>query len=123
MYRASGSCAAVATGTEQELEPTVTLEQDAEAVNAYFDKVALQLQRANYLQGTVPDGDSDELGFPGFVRDEISSWVFGSHPLQTPEQAVRFKTMLLAHRSCFAYSMDDLPGYNGSVGPLTLPLL
>ena len=75
------------------------------------------------MQGTVPDGVSDELGFPGFVRDEINGWVFGNHPLQTPEQAVRFKDMLLAHRSCFAYSMDDLPGYNGSVGPLTLPLL
>ncbi len=37
MYCASGSCAAVATGTEQELEPTVTLEQDAEAVNAHSD--------------------------------------------------------------------------------------
>ncbi len=42
MYRASGSCAAVATGEEQELETTVTLKQDAEAVNAHFDKVALQ---------------------------------------------------------------------------------
>jgi hypothetical protein len=28
------------------------------------------LKRAHYLQGTVPDGDSDELGFPGFERDE-----------------------------------------------------
>jgi hypothetical protein len=61
MYRASGSCAAVTTGTEQELEPTVTLEQDAAAVNAHFYKVTLQLKRANYLQGAVPDGDSDEL--------------------------------------------------------------
>ena len=26
-------------------------------------------------------------------------------------------------KSCFAYSMDDLPGYNGPIGPLTLPLL
>jgi hypothetical protein len=25
--------------------------------------------------------------------------------------------------ACFAYSMTDLPGYNGPVGPLTLPLL
>jgi hypothetical protein len=66
MYRASGSCAAVATGAEQELEPSVTLEQDAAVVNAHVDQVTLQLKRANYLQGTVPDGDSDELGFPSF---------------------------------------------------------
>jgi hypothetical protein len=65
MYRASRSCAAVATGTEQELKPTVTLGQDAAAVNVHFDKVTLQLKRANYLHGTVPDGDSDEFGFSG----------------------------------------------------------
>jgi hypothetical protein len=123
MYRASGSCAAVATGMEQELEPIVMLEPDAEAVNAHFDMVTLQLKRASYLQGTVPDGDSDELGFPAFMRDEINGWVFGNHPLETPEQATLLKDMLVAHRSWFAYSMDDPPGYNGSVGPLTLPLL
>jgi hypothetical protein len=123
MYWASGSCAAAATGAEQELEPSVTLEQDAAAVNAHFDKVTLQLKRANYLQGTVLDGDSDELGFPIFERDEVYGWVFGNHPRQTPEQARLFKDMLVAHRHCFAYSMEDLPGYNGSVGPLTFPLL
>jgi hypothetical protein len=51
---------------EQKLEATATLEQDAAAVNAHFEKVTLQLKRAHYVQGTVPDGDSDELGFPGF---------------------------------------------------------
>ncbi len=94
-----------------------------EEVNAHFDKVTLQLQRANYLQGTARDEDSDELGFPGFMRDDINGLVFGKSPLRTPEQAALFKDMLVAHRSCFAYSMDDLPGYNGSFGPLTLPLL
>jgi hypothetical protein len=31
--------------------------------------------------------------------------------------------MLVAHRYCFAYYMEDMPGYNGYVRPLTLPLL
>jgi hypothetical protein len=87
MYRTGGACAAVATGMEQEYEATATLKQDAAAVNAHFEKVTLQLKRAHYLQGTVPDGDSDELGFPGFERDEVNGWVFGNHPRQTTEQA------------------------------------
>jgi hypothetical protein len=72
MYRTGGPCAVVATGVEQELEATSTLKQDAAAVNTHCEKVTLQLKRANFLQGTVPDGDSDELGFPGFERDEVN---------------------------------------------------
>jgi hypothetical protein len=75
------------------------------------------------LQGTVPDGYSDELGFPGFERDEVNGWVFGNHPRQTTEQARLFMEMLVSHRHCLAYTMEDLPGYSGFVGPLTLPLL
>jgi hypothetical protein len=37
------------------LEATVSLELDPAAVNAHFEKVTLQLERSNYLQGTVPD--------------------------------------------------------------------
>jgi hypothetical protein len=31
--------------------------------------------------------------------------------------------MLISHKLCFAYSMEDLSTYSGYVGPLTLPLL
>jgi hypothetical protein len=34
-----------------------------------------------------------------------------------------FKEVLVSHKHYFAYTMEDLPVYNGSVGPLTLPLL
>jgi hypothetical protein len=114
---------AVANVNEFESEAVASLEYDPAAANAHFDKVTLQLQCSHFLQGTIPDGDSDELGFPGFERDEANGWVFGNHPCQTANQARWFKEMLMAHRHCFAYSMEDLPGYNGSVGPLTLPLL
>jgi hypothetical protein len=50
MFRNEGACAAVASGVEQELEATVSLEQDPAAVNAHFEKVTLQLKRSNYLQ-------------------------------------------------------------------------
>jgi hypothetical protein len=72
MFWNEGACAAVASGVEQELEATISLEQDPAAVNAHFEKVTLQLKTTNYLQRTVPDGDSDEFGFPGFERDEAN---------------------------------------------------
>jgi hypothetical protein len=87
MFRDDGACATVASGEEQELEATVSLEEDPAAVTAHFEKVTLQLKRSNYLQGTVPDGDSDNLGFPSFERDEANGWYFGNHPRRTPEQA------------------------------------
>ena len=107
----------------KELADVATLEKDPTVVNDHYDRVTSQLKKAHYLQGTVPDGETDDLGFPGFERDETNGWVFGNHPGQTPSQAQQFKEMLIAHKHCFAYSMEDLPGYNGSVGPLTLPLL
>jgi hypothetical protein len=103
IFRNKGACAAVASGMEQELEATATLEQDKAAVSAHFEKVTLQLKRANYLQGTVPDGNLDELGFPGFKRDEANGWIFGNHPLQTTDQAKLFKEMLISHHHCFTY--------------------
>ncbi len=47
----------------------------------------------------------------------------GNHPRQTPSQAQQFNDMLIDHKHCFAYSMDDLSGHSGSVVSLTLPLL
>jgi hypothetical protein len=48
MFRNEGACAADASGMEQDLEATATLEQDAAAVNVYFEKVMLQLKQANF---------------------------------------------------------------------------
>jgi hypothetical protein len=41
----------------------------------------------------------------------------------TEQQNAHFKDTLVSMKSCFAYSMNDLPGYNGPIGPLTLPFL
>ncbi len=86
----------------KELADAATLEKDPTVVNDHYDRVTSQLKKAPYLQGTVPDGETDELGFPGFERDETNGWVFGNHPGQTPSQAQRFKDMLIAHKHCFA---------------------
>ena len=115
--------ASAGTSDVNELDASLSLENNPAVVNAHYEKVELQLKKSHYLQGTLPDGESDDLGYPGFERDEANGWVFGNHPQQTPVEAQQFKDMLIAHKHCFAYSMNDLPGYSGSVGPLTLPLL
>jgi hypothetical protein len=66
MFRTEEACAAVADVNEQELEAAASLEKDPSVVNAHFDRVTLQLKKSHYLQGTVPDGESDDFGFPGF---------------------------------------------------------
>jgi hypothetical protein len=55
------------------------------------------------------------------MRDEINGWVFGNHPLQTPEQAKLLKI-------CLLLTVTVLPilwmiCQDTTVGPLTLPLL
>ena len=89
MFR-TGS-ASVSIADVKELADTATLEKDPAVMNNHYDRVTSQLKKAHYLQGTVPDGESDELGFPGFERDEGNGWVFGNHPGQTPSQAQQFK--------------------------------
>ena len=100
------------TGTSdgKELDDSICLENSHAVVNAHYKKVELQLKKSHYLQGTLPDGESDDLGFPGFERDEANGWVFGNHPQQTPVEAQQFKDMLIAHKHCFAYSMNVLSG-------------
>jgi hypothetical protein len=35
----------------------------------------------------------------------------------TEQQNAHFQDTLVSMKSCFAYSMNDLPGYNGPIGP------
>ena len=97
MFRTGEACVAIADVNNQELADAATLEKDPNVVNEQYEKVTSQLKKAHYLQGTVPDGESDDLGFPGFERDETNGWVFGNHPRQTPNQAQEFKDMLISH--------------------------
>ncbi len=102
--------ASAGTSDVNELDASLSLENNPAVVNAHYEKVELQLKKSHYLQGTLPDGESDDLGFPGFERDEANGWVFGNHPQQTPVEAQQFKDMLIAHKHCFAYSMNVLSG-------------
>ncbi len=100
-----------------------TLETNPEAVCQEFDKITKQLKHGGYMESTLPSGETDVLHYPGYKRSEEHGWVYGNHPKATEQQNAHFQDTLVSMKSCFAYSMNDLPGYNGPIGPLTLPLL
>ncbi len=76
----------------------------------------------NWL-ATMPDGESDMLLFPGYVRDEHQGWVLGHHPLFDDTQNAKLRELLQSYSDCFAYQLSDLTGYTGDLGAFTLPLL
>ncbi len=116
------SCSANATQEPEDVTHP-TLETDEAAVNRNFDNIAKQLKHSGYIDATLPSGETDVLHYPGYERSDKHGWVYGNHPAATKEQHAHFQEFLVTQKPCFAYSMEDLPGYNGPVGPLTLPLL
>ena len=54
--------ASAGTSDVNELDASLSLENNPAVVNAHYEKVELQLKKSHYLQGTLPDGESDDLG-------------------------------------------------------------
>jgi hypothetical protein len=60
---------------------------------------------------------------PQFTKDTEHGWIYGHHPLATADCQQQFKDMLVARRStAFAYSLAELPGYSGHMGPMRIKL-
>ena len=69
----------------------------------------------------TPEGlNPDEL--PGRVYRTKAGWLFCQRDDCTPEQLHLVRRAVYDHRDAFAYSLADLPGYNGPVGPMRIPL-
>ena len=73
------------------------------------------------LTSFSPEGPFTLPPAPGFTKNLEDGWIFGSHPEASPGCYRRFQAMLFARRStCFAYSLKELPGYNGFLGPMRI---
>ena len=60
---------------------------------------------------------------PLFTKDPDHGWIYGHHPLASPHCYEDFKAMLVQRRSTsFAYSLAELPGYHGRMGPMRIKL-
>lgn len=65
------------------------------------------------LNDLLPDGKHGLQLKDSFTPDPEHLWSYGSHPHATAAEMEQFKAMLVRNRGSFAYSMNDLPGYNG----------
>jgi hypothetical protein len=65
------------------------------------------------LDELLPDGQGATQLRDTYLKDEEHKWSYGQHPDVSSDQMDRFKAMLVDHKSSFAYSMQELPGWNG----------
>jgi RNase H-like domain found in reverse transcriptase/Reverse transcriptase (RNA-dependent DNA polymerase) len=70
----------------------------------------------------IPDGPPVIPPSPKFVKDLVNGWIMGHHPEAAPGGRDRFQAMLLERHKCFAYSLSDLVGYCGHMGPMRITL-
>ena len=65
------------------------------------------------LDDLLPDGRRFSQLKDAYTVDEEHKWAYGNHPAATKQQQQRLKAMLVRNRQAFAYSMQELPGYQG----------
>ena len=75
------------------------------------------------LTSFYPDGPTVIPPAPTFTKDTEHGWIYGHHPGATADCQEQFRSMLLTRRStAFAYSLGELPGYCGYMGPMRIQL-
>jgi hypothetical protein len=65
------------------------------------------------LDDLLPEGRRYAQLKDSYTQDEEHKWSYGNHPDATAEQQEQLKAMLLRNKQAFAYSMNELPGYQG----------
>ena len=65
------------------------------------------------LDDLLPDGKRFRQLKDSYTVDEEHKWSYGAHPQVSEGELARVKDMLVRNKGAFAYSMHDLPGYNG----------
>jgi hypothetical protein len=71
---------------------------------------------------TMPHSDEPPEMLPAYTKDPVNGWIHGGHPDMTPEKTQNMQDMLLDHKDCFAYSLNELSGYTGPEGPFEIKL-
>jgi len=64
-------------------------------------------------------GGDDESFLAEFDRDPDGLWLYGKYP---GTDLSRLAKVVTANKQAFAYSMNELPGYSGKMGPVNLKL-
>ena len=64
------------------------------------------------LDELSPEGQAEMPHDAAWTIHPEGKWILGNHPEATPEQLDRLVAMLQEQKAAFAYSLDDLPGYD-----------
>ena len=75
------------------------------------------------VQTTMPSGHEACLTEQQYTVDPVNHWTWGNHPDTTEAQREQLRSAIAAHRHAFAYSVEDLPGYSGAVGPYRIEMI
>lgn len=73
------------------------------------------------LDGVMPHGKASVIPDARFERTE-EGWLLGHHPDFGEQDMKKLQDTLVSLKSCFAHSLNDLPGYNGILGDYRIPL-
>ena len=71
---------------------------------------------------TQPGGEESVPPEERHVRDPVHGWIYGNHPQLTQDLKSKLEEMLIDNKDAFAYSVKDLPGYTGALGPFVIEL-
>ena len=105
---------------QQQLTP----EQAAarEALHRQFAVERRAMLTQTPLTTFAPDGPPVVPPSPKFTKDTVNGWIIGHHPLGTPAGHEKLQAALLQHQQVFVYSLEDLTGYCGHMGPMHIKL-
>lgn len=68
------------------------------------------------MESFALDGNAAVTVHEGYQKDKQGGWIWGNSALMNEDQKQALQAVLKKHRTTFANSIEDLPGYNGAVG-------
>ena len=74
------------------------------------------------LDCTLPAGHPALTPHALYRKDEEGGWTWGGSPELNKEQQAMLEECVRSRKQVFAYSMKDLPGYTGDMGPFRIEL-
>ena len=75
------------------------------------------------ITSTLPDGHPALVPNAAYVKDAEGGWTWGHHSELTPELQAKLEHAVRSRKHAFAYSMKELPGYTGDMGPFSIELV
>jgi len=70
-----------------------------------------------------PEGERDLPPDARYTRDPDMQVLWGNHPDVSQQAYQQLQAAVRERKHCFAYTLGDMPGYNGELGPVDVVLI